>query len=72
MNDTRIVTGWSAALEAADEHIRHWKDTNVSPLMAAAAIDLGEFNISGTDEAHWVVIRRRLAAWYMTHSEAGK
>ena len=64
MTDTRVITGWAVALEAADEQIRHWKRTHVSPLMAAAALDMGEL-----DEAHWIVIRRRLAAWYMIYPE---
>jgi hypothetical protein len=60
----RVITGWDAALEAADEQISHWKVTNVAPLMAAAALDLRERN-----EPEWDVIRRRLAAWIMTHPE---
>jgi hypothetical protein len=64
MTGTRIIAGWDRAVSLADEQISHWKATQVSPLMAAAALDIGEL-----DEAHWAVIRRRLAAWLMTHPE---
>jgi len=66
-DDARVITGWDRAMSLADEQISHWKVTNVSPLMAAAALDLREIN-----EPEWNVVRRRLAAWIMTHPEHEK
>ncbi|HYJ44040.1 MAG TPA: hypothetical protein VEW06_06250 [Xanthobacteraceae bacterium] len=62
----RVITGYRAALAVADEQIREWQSRQVSPRMAAKALD-----VALLDEALWEVIRRRLAVWYLAHPEAG-